>query len=500
MSITVGDNFSYQGAKPLDARVQFASVADMKAYAEASLYNGCLAYVTATKKNYQYDSSNTVDTDTGRWRELQTGGGGGTSDYNDLTNKPQIAGTTLSGNTSLATLGLTSSVESQSSGGTTKSYVNTGEKYNWNTGNTVYGTCSTSASTTAKSVTVSRGTFNFTAGARIAIKFSYTNTASAPTLTVNSTTKNIKCIDETGSTYTPVVWWDANDIVEFIYDGTQFLMQPTTGMMFKIHGTTIPRESIYSTAEKVVGCWTDGRPIYQKTITGTAPSTANTAKYYAIGATVSTMVKATFMLYDGAGNYLQFEGVNLISSSFTSNTITGVKSGITNNSATSNKNSASIVCNNSSWLDKNVYITVQYTKTTDSANSFNYADPNDYSTSEKIVGTWIDGSALYQKTFSYTCPTTNTDGVDVQTSATSSLLIGTNIVVRKFDSTIQQSNGNVHMLPIVNSSTATVDSAVKTAGTKVLTTKSGTSVYLACINSRTASNGSTIITTVQYTK
>lgn len=488
MAINVADNFSYKGGKPLDNRTKYSTIASMVATPAADLYDGCLAYVTSTKKNYQYDSTNTVDENLGKWRELQTGGsgegipaggsagqvlakktgtdydvewvndqtadtskcykyddsvtntiededyfpyynvsvsekqqstwtniksvlktyfdqyysggGGGTSNYNDLTNKPQIAGVTLSGNQSLASFGLTSSVEAQSSGGTTKSYVNTGEKYNWNTGNTCYGTCATSAATTAKSITLARGTLNFTAGARIAIKFSYTNTASAPTLTVNGTVKNIKYIDADGNVSTPLIWWNAGDIVEFTYDGTQWLMQPTMQMLFSGQGTKIPRESIYSTSEKVVGCWTDGRPIYQKTITGTAPSTANTAKYYAIGATVSTMVKATFMLYDGAGNYLQFEGVNLISSSFTSNTITGVKSGITNNSATSNKNSAFIVCNNSSWLDKNVYITVQYTKTTDSANSFNYGDPNDYSTTEKIVGSWIDGKPLYEKTIS----------------------------------------------------------------------------------------------------
>lgn len=419
MGIIVGDNFNYQASKPLDSRAQFASLADMKAYPDASLYDGCIAYVTANKKNYQYDSNNTTDSNTGKWREFTTGGGG-TSNYNDLTNKPQIAGTTLSGNTSLATLGLTSSVETQSDGSSTKSYVNRGEKYNWNTGSTWYGTCSTSASTTAKSVTLARGTLNFTVGAKIAVKFSYANTASAPTLTVNSTTKNIKYIDADGNVSTPLIWWNAGDIVEFTYDGTQWLMQPTMQMLFSGQGTKIPRESIYSTTEKVVGCWTDGRPVYQKTITGTAPSTANTAKYYAIGATVSTMVKATFMLYDGAGNYLQFEGVNLISSSFTSNTITGVKSGITNNSATSNKNSAFIVCNNSSWLDKNVYITIQYTKTTDSANSFKYGDPNEYSTTEKIVGSWIDGKPLYQKTINFgALPNNTTKTVSSGTSVSS---------------------------------------------------------------------------------
>ena len=36
------------------------------------------------------------------------GGGGGTTNYNDLSNKPQIAGTTLSGNKSLADLGIAS--------------------------------------------------------------------------------------------------------------------------------------------------------------------------------------------------------------------------------------------------------------------------------------------------------------------------------------------------------------------------------------------------------
>lgn len=79
MAISVADNFSYKGAKPLDARTKYATVADMKNATASDLYDGCLAYVTATKKNYQFDSSNTVDPDTGKWRELQTGGGGGTT-------------------------------------------------------------------------------------------------------------------------------------------------------------------------------------------------------------------------------------------------------------------------------------------------------------------------------------------------------------------------------------------------------------------------------------
>ena len=326
-------------------------------------------------------------------------GGGGTSDYNDLSNKPQIAGTTLTGNTSLATLGLTSSVETEFDGSTTKSYVSRGEKYNWNTGSTWYGTCSTSASTTAKSVTLARGTVNFTAGAKIAVKFSYKNTASAPTLTVDGTTKNIKYIDSDGNVSTPLIWWNVGDVVEFTYDGTQWLMQPTMQMLFSGQGTKIPREQIYSTSEKIVGCWTDGRPVYQKTIAVTLPTPSSdgtdATSYTAIGASVSNIVKIELAakktngvvvvtsetaILDENGRYIRVYGLN--------------------NSSSSNANTIVTIVNKVSWGGVSGNITVQYTKTTDSANSFNYGDPNEYSTTEKIIGTWIDGKTLYQKTIS----------------------------------------------------------------------------------------------------
>lgn len=74
MSLTLGDNFSYGGSKPLDARLSFATLADMKAVVDATMYNGCIAYCVATDKTYQWKSTNTVDADTGRWREFSSGG------------------------------------------------------------------------------------------------------------------------------------------------------------------------------------------------------------------------------------------------------------------------------------------------------------------------------------------------------------------------------------------------------------------------------------------
>ena len=77
MGITIADNFNYQGAKPLDARIKYATVALMKAQVEATLYDGCIAYVDEDEKMYQFKSSNTVDATTGKWREFTTGGSGG---------------------------------------------------------------------------------------------------------------------------------------------------------------------------------------------------------------------------------------------------------------------------------------------------------------------------------------------------------------------------------------------------------------------------------------
>lgn len=75
--INVADNFSYLGAKPLDGRIKYDTLAAMKSMADSTLYDGCLAYCVATDKTYQWKSTNTVDPDTGKWREFTSGGGTG---------------------------------------------------------------------------------------------------------------------------------------------------------------------------------------------------------------------------------------------------------------------------------------------------------------------------------------------------------------------------------------------------------------------------------------
>lgn len=73
--IQVGDNFDHKSKKPLDARTSYATLALMKAVTDANIYEGCEAYCVETDKYYMFKSTNTVDADTGKWREREDSAG-----------------------------------------------------------------------------------------------------------------------------------------------------------------------------------------------------------------------------------------------------------------------------------------------------------------------------------------------------------------------------------------------------------------------------------------
>ena len=107
----------------------------------------------------------------------------------------------------------------------THGLMSTADKSKLDNSNIAYGTCSTEATTAAKVVTIS-GNTNWTlkTGSMISVKFSSTNTASSPTLNVNSTgAKNIMYngsnITTSGLSYAGY----ANRIINYIYNGSQFV-------------------------------------------------------------------------------------------------------------------------------------------------------------------------------------------------------------------------------------------------------------------------------------
>lgn len=85
---------------------------------------------------------------------------------------------------------------------------------------THYGTCGTAAATGAKTVDCTG--FTLATGARIAIKFTVTNTAAPANLTLNVNSTGAKAIKYRGANLTSAAILTASRVYEFVYDGTNY--------------------------------------------------------------------------------------------------------------------------------------------------------------------------------------------------------------------------------------------------------------------------------------
>lgn len=158
----------------------------------------------------------------------------------------------------------------------------------------------------------------------------------------------------------------------------------------------------YDTNEREVGCWVDGKPLYQKTI-----KVANVGSVSSSGSTVITINDVPFDMlmvvnanvYDPADNR-RYDIPNL--SSYSPDRIYG--------HSYLNKSSNPVVFYYTLFSGGYTYpnltdlnVTIQYTKTTDTAGSGKLTptgfETHHYSTNEQIVGTWIDGKPLYERVF-----------------------------------------------------------------------------------------------------
>lgn len=142
-------------------------------------------------------------------------------------------------------------------------------------------------------------------------------------------------------------------------------------------------DTIYSTTEHIVGSYM-GKPLYQKTYY--KASLSNNAWNINVGtiSSLDELVELKGVVKDSTVN-LYYE----LNSTYPSDTL--VMGLVTSDGR------IDVYCarQNDTWVD--CYVTVRYTKTTDITSPVEYASPNDYSTSEKIVGSWIDGKPIYQK-------------------------------------------------------------------------------------------------------
>ena len=177
---------------------------------------------------------------------------------------------------------------------------------------------------------------------------------------------------------------------------------------------------IYSEDERLIGLWTDNKPLYQKTIDcGALP--ANTTK----------------SVPHGIENIDRIVYVNGCAFRSTSGSETGIPLPSTHYQTIGNQNEISVNFTNvilrngnssASSFDK-AQVTIRYTKSTDvplsgviAGKSTMYIASSDcYSTEEKEVGCHVNGKPLYQKTWSVTSPSVvntaenvvDTDGMNI---------------------------------------------------------------------------------------
>ena len=222
--------------------------------------------------------------------------------------------------------------------------------------------------------------------------------------TTSSYTHNrfYECIEDSSTTPSTYSWEEQrveeNEIVELTqaqYDaltpaqknnGQAYFINDATltdGLM--VVGNRFDKANIYTDTEKLIGSYL-GKPLYQVTFTGKTPATANTGATFATFAV--TGVYENIRVVNGyVTDGTSYRAVNTLGWSVWCNS-----AGIRNQQT------------DSSWLNKDAVIVVQYTKSTDGTVSI--GTPYDYSKDEVIVGTWIDGKPLYQKTIQTTMPDT----------------------------------------------------------------------------------------------
>lgn len=175
------------------------------------------------------------------------------------------------------------------------------------------------------------------------------------------------------------------DLADF-YQG----ILPYLGGMPEMLANKFSKGDMYSTDEKMIGQWIDGKPLYQRVLNKTISASSN----------VGNVPNGTTDIYQGnisISSDIPNIDVGMVDISHSYYMVDSASRGFMG--AWYEKDTGNI------WFSTlyertnvSATFTITYTKSTDSAVSI--GNDTDYSTTEKIVGTWIDNEPIWQKTWS----------------------------------------------------------------------------------------------------
>jgi len=169
-------------------------------------------------------------------------------------------------------------------------------------------------------------------------------------------------------------------------------------------GNTTIQPVIYSDTEREIGVWRDGKPLYQKTIyiddIGTGSPTEVSLAGLDIDTAIDIQAQVTYTSNTGKWHLLPYIEPGSPNSSI------GLRIELNTTPQRLYLIPGSDYASDSQWYMNHFLATIQYTKTTDTAGSGTWTPQGvpavHYSTDEQVIGTWIDGKTLYQKTYYYT--------------------------------------------------------------------------------------------------
>ena len=171
---------------------------------------------------------------------------------------------------------------------------------------------------------------------------------------------------------------------------------------YTVYGLTFGTDNIfapqiYSLEERCVGVYADGKPLYEKTflLTNAVVNESTSATVPCNLTNVERVIYKSGTAFDVNDNrwyslpynrQIIAENLFVVMHRLSDET---VSIGLVTNQSTN-------------YSLSNIMITIQYTKTTDTAGSGDWTPSgvpaHHYSTDEQVVGTWIDGSTVYEKT------------------------------------------------------------------------------------------------------
>jgi len=210
---------------------------------------------------------------------------------------------------------------------------------------------------------------------------------------------------------------------------------------------------IYSNTEREIGVWIDGKPLYEQTIYCSAlPDNSSTNL---------TTPSNLELLIDAYGFC-------------NSKTLTGYMrplpfaAGGTNDIRIDLNDGTLRVVTFSNWSGYDAYIIVRYTKSTDTVGSGTWTPQGvpakHLSDTEHIIGTWVDGSTLYEKTISLGALPNNAVGTVAHGISNLKMVVSS-------DGTAYNSSGTNLPLPYISggSSHYTIDFNVGTTNITITT-------------------------------